>query len=122
MAPRTIHPATLAAAAAVLAPAMPEYGDPRKLLDALRLADQAKTVPADGTVPGQRLLTIAETASRLGVCKRSIQLWLASGDLPAIKRGPRYVRVRETDLSAFVDRMPPRPVTRPASTATAGEV
>ena len=118
MAPRTIHPATLAAAAAVLAPAMPEYGDPRKLLDALRLADQAKAAPADGTAPSQRLLTIAETARRLGVCKRSIQLWLASGALPAIKRGSRFVRIREGDLLAFVDGLPPRPVTKPA----AGEV
>ncbi len=118
-----VHPATLAAAAAVLAPAMPEYGDPQKLLSALRLADQTKAAPTDGIVASQRrLLTLAETARYLGVNKRSIQNWIACGSLPAIKRGPRYVRVREADLTAFVDHLPPRPVTKPAMSSGGVEV
>lgn len=114
---RQAPPATMAAAAAVLGTVIPEYRDnPQRLLDDLRLADQTRANQADAP-SGPRLLPLAEIAKRLCVCRRTVQNWIASGELPSRKRGNRYVRVLESDLLAFIDNMPQRPVTRAETTA-----
>lgn len=117
MIPR-LNPATLAAAASVLAQAMPEYGDPQRLLAALRLADQAKA-EAGNAIPGPHLLTLKECASRLTTCKRTVQNLIAAGQLPARKMGSRFVRVLESDLLAFIDGMPMRPTTHAGGSVSA---
>jgi len=104
-----IHPATLTAAAAVLGQAMPEFGDPQRLLAALRLATQAKEQPQTGA--GPRLLTLRQAGERLGVCPRTIGHWVAEGKLPARKTNRKFVRVLESDLLVFVDNLPARAVT-----------
>lgn len=44
------------------------------------------------------LLTIAETAKLLKVSVVTLHRWLKQGRLPAFKLGPRYVRIRRSDM------------------------
>ena len=113
--PSASVPATVAAAAAVLGTTMPDWGDSQRLLHAMLADEQAGHTQVDqkNAVPGSRLLTIGEAANHLGVCRRSLQNWMAAGQLRAIKKGSRYVRIRDCDLSAFVNSLAPRPITRP---------
>lgn len=48
---------------------------------------------------GNDLLTVAETAELLKVSIVTIHRWLKQGRLPAYKLGPRYVRIRRSDLA-----------------------
>ena len=48
------------------------------------------------------LLTIEQTAQRLGCSKNTVRAVIRKGDLPAVRIGPRMVRVRETDLEQIL--------------------
>jgi excisionase family DNA binding protein len=48
-----------------------------------------------------RLLTLDDAALELGVSRSTVKRWAASGALPVFRCG-RVVRVRESDLRAFV--------------------
>jgi excisionase family DNA binding protein len=50
------------------------------------------------------LFTVAETAAILGVSRKSVSNWIHEGALPAVRLGPgqRLLRIRRTDLEAFV--------------------
>lgn len=50
----------------------------------------------------ERLLTIEKVASFLQVSPSSVYRWIKAGKLPAIKLGHRQVRVRQTDLEAYI--------------------
>ncbi len=66
-----------------------------------------RTNPSDPVRPtGARLLSTAEVATILNVSRRSVLEWIGSGDLPAFRIGPqtRVIRVRESDLEAFIQR------------------
>ena len=67
--------------------------------------DTARRVP-QSFEPGERLLSVAEVAMRLGVAKKTVRRKIASGDLPAHRVG-RLVRVGERSLTAFLTRAHP---------------
>jgi excisionase family DNA binding protein len=46
--------------------------------------------------------TVPEAATILGVSSSTIWRWIASGNLPAYRVGPRFVRVRRSELSAMI--------------------
>lgn len=48
------------------------------------------------------LLRIADVEERLGVSRRQVYRYFASGDLRRVYIGPRSPRVRESDLDAFL--------------------
>lgn len=48
------------------------------------------------------LLTIQQAADYLGLSRRTIELWMRSGKLPAIRIGPRTRRIRRVDLQALL--------------------
>lgn len=48
------------------------------------------------------LNTIEQTARRLGCSKNTVRTLIRKGDLPAVRIGPRMVRVRETDLEQIL--------------------
>jgi excisionase family DNA binding protein len=48
------------------------------------------------------LLPIAETAQQCGVSSRTVQRWLAQGELPAVKFGKRTVRIPSAAVRAFI--------------------
>jgi excisionase family DNA binding protein len=52
--------------------------------------------------------TVPEAATILGVSPSTVWRWIASGDLPAYRIGPRFVRVRRSELSAMI--RPARPL------------
>jgi excisionase family DNA binding protein len=76
-----------------------------------------KTLPADEQTrfaafmpgatapqPPPKLLTMKEVAARFAPCTvRTVQRWVAMGELPAIKRG-RLVRIPETALYEMPSR------------------
>jgi excisionase family DNA binding protein len=48
------------------------------------------------------LLPIAEAAQHCGVSSRTVQRWLAQGELPAVKFGKRTTRISITAVRAFI--------------------
>jgi excisionase family DNA binding protein len=50
-----------------------------------------------------RLLTVREVAERLSVTPRTVHRYLADGKLPRVQLSERAVRIRETDLQAFIE-------------------
>jgi excisionase family DNA binding protein len=48
-------------------------------------------------------LTVAEIAELLKVNPQTVRNWIDRGELPAVRVGARRVRVRRTDLDAFID-------------------
>jgi excisionase family DNA binding protein len=48
-------------------------------------------------------LTVAEIAELLKVNPQTVRNWIDRGELPAVRVGSRRVRVRQTDLDAFID-------------------
>jgi excisionase family DNA binding protein len=48
------------------------------------------------------LLTVAEVASQLKVTEQSVRNWIDRGQLAAIRVGSRRVRIRRSDLDAFL--------------------
>lgn len=48
----------------------------------------------------------AEAAEYLGVTDRTLRRYVASGDLPAYRLGPRLLRFRQSDLDALMRPIP----------------
>jgi excisionase family DNA binding protein len=56
--------------------------------------------PATSDHPGMhQLLTYAEAAEMAGCSTRTLQRRVAAGQLPAVRLGPRTVRIRPADLT-----------------------
>ena len=55
--------------------------------------------------PERDLLTRPETAAYLNIGMRTLDRWIAEGILPAIKIGPRQVRIDAADVRALMRRM-----------------
>jgi excisionase family DNA binding protein len=53
--------------------------------------------------PGERFLSVAEVAKRLGVSEKTVRRKIESGDLPAHRVG-KLIRVTERDLAAYLPR------------------
>jgi excisionase family DNA binding protein len=47
------------------------------------------------------LLTVRQAAQYAQASERTIRRWIAKGDLPASRMGPKFVRIHQSDL----DRM-----------------
>ena len=52
------------------------------------------------------LLTIEGAADMLAVHPRTIRRYIAAGDLPAYRLGPRQIRVRMSDVDALLTPIP----------------
>ena len=63
--------------------------------------------PVRSPLVGQ-LFTTFEVARLFKVSQRTVQIWIRSGELPALRCG-RILRVRETDLAAFGESLNQRP-------------
>ncbi len=63
-----------------------------------------KPSEAPGGQEEARLLTIPEVAAFLGVPKGYTYELARRGDLPTVRVGPKYLRVRASDLRAWLDR------------------
>jgi predicted DNA-binding transcriptional regulator AlpA len=51
-----------------------------------------------------RVLSVIETAARLGVTRRSLEYWRASGEGPPyVRLGPRRAGYRESDLIRWIE-------------------
>jgi excisionase family DNA binding protein len=53
-----------------------------------------------------KYLTLDDAAEHLLVSRRTIRRWIAAGDLPAYRVGPRQVRIATADLDALMRRIP----------------
>lgn len=53
--------------------------------------------------PGADLYTLHEAAEKIGVCYATMRRYTSRGDLPVVRIGPRFLRIRHTDLQAFID-------------------
>ncbi|WP_027500433.1 helix-turn-helix domain-containing protein [Rhodococcus sp. UNC363MFTsu5.1] len=53
-----------------------------------------------------RLLTVAQAAGHLGVSTKTVQRMYRAGEVPHVRLGtpPRWVRISQTDLDAFIAR------------------
>ena len=68
--------------------------------------DQAAVVTADPTRVGT-LYTTGEVAKLLRVHPRTVQEWIRSGTLTAVRYG-KLLRIRQADLAAFGEVLPGR--------------
>ena len=62
--------------------------------------DTSATATADPTTIGT-LYTTAEVAKLLRCNQRTVQEWIRTGLLPAVRYGGKLLRVRQADLAAF---------------------
>lgn len=76
--------------------------------------------------PPDQMHTITDVARRMRVSRWTVRRWIASGAMPAVNINPasggrRAMRVTESDLQAYIDRLASRRTrpARPATTATA---
>jgi excisionase family DNA binding protein len=53
--------------------------------------------------PGERLLSVADVAGRLGVAEKTVRRKISAGDLPALRVG-KLIRVRENTLTVYLTR------------------
>lgn len=51
------------------------------------------------------LLTLEQTAVQLQVSRRSVERYIKAGHLPGIRLGARTLRVSQSDLDDFINRM-----------------
>lgn len=70
---------------------------PERIPVALGVLDGKTHAPSQTGEP-VRLLTIKQTAERFGCTTRTVQRWIAGGEIKFIRRG-RLVRIPETELS-----------------------
>ena len=68
--------------------------------------DAAAMVTANPTTVGP-LYTTSEVATLLRVNQRTVQEWIRSGALPAVRYG-RLLRIRQADLATFGEVLPRR--------------
>lgn len=68
-----------------------------ELLQTLR----SETAKAERREETDRLLTINETADRLGISRQRVYRLIADGDLSLVKMG-RYSRIRQSDVQRLV--------------------
>ena len=68
--------------------------------------DAAAAITADPTTVGP-LYTTAEVATMLRVNQRTVQEWIRTGALPAVRYG-RLLRIRQADLATFGEVLPHR--------------
>lgn len=54
----------------------------------------------------KRLLTIEEAADYTALSTRTIRRRISAGDLPAVRVGPRSIRVRHDDLEQLLRPIP----------------
>lgn len=52
------------------------------------------------------LLTLAQAAAVLGVHPRTVRAYIARGDLTGVRLANQLIRVRTSDLQAFLQPMP----------------
>ena len=51
----------------------------------------------------ENLLTFEEVAARLGIKPDTLSRWVAAGDFgEVLRRGSKWVRIRESQLDAFI--------------------
>lgn len=67
-----------------------------------------------------RLLTRKEAAARLAISLRSLDALIARGAIPAYRIGGKSVRIKDSDLDAYLEQRlvvpakeKPAPITRP---------
>lgn len=53
---------------------------------------------------GDKLLSVNIVAEACGVTPKTIRVWIREGRIPASRMGPHSIRVRESDLKAFLER------------------
>lgn len=58
------------------------------------------------------LMTMADAAASLGVHRNTLRRWIASGQLPAYRVGPRLVRLHPADVARLAAPVLPAPVRR----------
>jgi excisionase family DNA binding protein len=77
---------------------------PLILVTHLTVERQHRAIP-DGVAmtARRRLITIADAAEELAVCPRTIRRYIATGQLQAIRLGPRSIRVRVDSIEQLVD-------------------
>jgi excisionase family DNA binding protein len=54
------------------------------------------------TTRADHLITLQAAADRLGISKETVRLWVANGDLPAVRMGPRLIRVDIADVDRLL--------------------
>lgn len=52
--------------------------------------------------PARDLIGLDDAAAICGVTPRTIRRWIAAGQLPAVRVGPRLIKVSTRDLSALM--------------------
>lgn len=67
----------------------------------------------------RQLFTLEQAGTLLGVSAQTVWRWVARGRLPAVRLGPRCLRVRQEDIDEFVQRRTGRR-TRGAPESTGG--
>jgi excisionase family DNA binding protein len=61
-------------------------------------------------------LTVDDVASLLKVDQQTVRNWIDRGELPGVRVGSRHVRVRQSDLEAFIDAgSTVAPITEPST-------
>lgn len=53
-----------------------------------------------------KLLSLTEAAAICGVSQKTIRRRISDGTLPAVRVGPKLVKIRTTDLDALVRPIP----------------
>lgn len=73
------------------------------LEDAIRriVREELRSVPAAANAPALDVLSTEQAADLAGVTAKTVRAWIASGDLPAGRRGRRRTVLR-ADLQAFM--------------------
>jgi len=56
----------------------------------------------------QQLVSINEAAAQVGVSRRTMERWIASGNVRYAQLGPRLIRLYATDVAAMRRKRKPR--------------
>lgn len=72
------------------------------LATAIELVDEAARIDVLTRARGAELLTITETARRLGVSRPTVDALMKEGSLPKVQLGDATIRVDSIDLAAMV--------------------